>query len=106
MSIESFEAFMQRLSEDDGLREELRAQAPEGLSFDELAQAAASRGFSFSAEELAGAEDRELSDQQLEGVAGGAGFFKLSSPFNITSIAQKIIDSSNVHKLGSMVFKF
>jgi predicted ribosomally synthesized peptide with nif11-like leader len=106
MSIESFEAFMTRLAEDAGLRDELRAQAPEGLNFEQLAQAAAARGFEFSAEELVDSAEGELSDEQLEAVAGGASFYKLDFQSNLQSAVQKVIGLSNMHKLGSTVFKF
>ena len=71
MSLESFEAFMTRIGQDETLRQELRDEAPEGMTFDQLAQAAAARGFAFSAADITGAH--ELSDAELAGVAGGIG---------------------------------
>jgi predicted ribosomally synthesized peptide with nif11-like leader len=85
MSIESFQSFLTRISEDEQLRDELRAREPEGMTAEQLAHAAAERGFEFTAKEVdaavatVGLTDDELSDTQLEGVAGGATFNSLTS---------------------------
>lgn len=78
MSIESFKAFMTRIAEDSALRKELATIAGDGITFEQLAEAAAERGFRFSAEDVtrklnAVASEGELSDDDLENVAGGVG---------------------------------
>ena len=109
MTLESFEAFMTRLSEDEKLREELRTKAPDGLTFDQLAQAAAERGFAFSAEDITGAEGRELSDAELAGVAGGLStavklLTSLESSYKFSS--SNALDSLAFPKISTAIFKF
>jgi predicted ribosomally synthesized peptide with nif11-like leader len=68
MSSESFKAFMTKVTADQGLREQLRAAGGDaGVSPQALADFAKGQGYSFTAEDVTG----ELSDKDLEGVAGG-----------------------------------
>lgn len=70
MSTESFKAFAARLREDPGLQDEVRsASGDEGISVETLAALAEGYGFHFTVEDVS----NELSDAQLEGVAGGLG---------------------------------
>jgi len=74
MSDQSFEAFMKRVQEDDALEQELRAKLgnpAEGIAAADLERFAAEKGYAFDLEEVSG----ELSDEDLEAVAGGAGTF-------------------------------
>lgn len=107
MTIESFQAFMARLAEDQSLRDELRSRGPSGLTFEELAAAATERGFSFTAADVTGSADGELSEDALEKVAGGSGGFSFDfGPQNFKFAVQKVLDSSNAYKLTTSVFKF
>jgi len=67
MSMQNFQTFMAKLSEDSALRDELRNAAPEGMSPEQLAQAAVARGFAFEAKDVTGS----LEDADLDAVAGG-----------------------------------
>ncbi len=71
MSLEAVHAFRAAVAQDAALQEVARravaADAPQ-----QVVDAAAARGFTFSAEELQAAlSDAELSDDELELVAGG-----------------------------------
>jgi predicted ribosomally synthesized peptide with nif11-like leader len=75
MSRQSFEAFMGALQKDAGFQKELRERIGDpvqGVKSEDLNQFAAARGYDFKVEEIRG----ELSDKQLDAVAGGL----LSSP--------------------------
>lgn len=74
MADQSFEAFMKRIQEDDALEQELRAKLgdpAEGIAAAGLERFAAEKGYAFDLEEISG----ELSDEDLEAVAGGTGTF-------------------------------
>jgi predicted ribosomally synthesized peptide with nif11-like leader len=79
MSKEALVGFLNAMTEDQGLQDELR-EAAEGtgdeaaIPTERLVQIAGARGFEFSAEEVLGIG--ELSDDELEAVAGGAAFAK------------------------------
>ena len=66
MSKENLERFMTQVAES----EELKARIGEEIDGDALIALGAEHGCEFSAEDLAA--DAELSDEQLEAVAGGA----------------------------------
>ena len=66
MSKENLDQFIQKVT-DDG---ELQARIGEEIDADALIALGAEHGCEFSAEDLAA--DAELSDEQLEAVAGGA----------------------------------
>ncbi len=72
MSRESFEAFVKKMQQDESLQKELREQLigdpAQGVNVEEFTKFAASKGYDFNAEEING----ELSDKQLDTVAGGA----------------------------------
>jgi predicted ribosomally synthesized peptide with nif11-like leader len=73
MSKESVEAFVKRLSDDKQLEQQLQAEAkdvPDQVAV--LVSLANRNGFEFTAEEfLAAVPEGQLSDEELEGVAGG-----------------------------------
>lgn len=68
MSSESFKAFMAKVTQEPELRQKLRAAGGDaGLSVEALSAFASGMGYAFTAEDVTG----ELSEKQLEGVAGG-----------------------------------
>ena len=66
MSEEQFKAFLEKVQGDTSLQEKLKAAADANA----VAAIAKEAGFSISADDLTKAQS-ELSDQELEGVAGG-----------------------------------
>ena len=66
MSEEQLKAFLEAVKANEGLQEQLKAAA----DADAVVAIAKSAGFAISAEELQRAQ-AELSDEELEGVAGG-----------------------------------
>ena len=66
MSEEQLKAFLEKVKGDTSLQEMLKAAA----DADAVAAIAKEAGFSISADDLTNAQS-ELSDQELEGVAGG-----------------------------------
>ena len=70
MSKENLEQFMKQIDES----QDLQAKIGEEITGDALVALGAAHGCEFSIEDLQG--DAELSDKQLEGVAGGAAFIK------------------------------
>ena len=66
MSEEQLKAFLEKVKDDTSLQEKLKAAA----DADAVAAIAKEAGFSISADDLAKAQS-ELSDEELEGVAGG-----------------------------------
>ena len=70
MSKENLEQFMKQIDES----KDLQAKIGEEITGDALVALGAAHGCEFSIEDLQG--DAELSDKQLEGVAGGAAFIK------------------------------
>lgn len=73
MSIASFNQFQNDVMQDSALQEQFKtteATSPESLG--ELAvKLGADRGYNFTLEEIQAAADQELSDAELESVAGG-----------------------------------
>jgi predicted ribosomally synthesized peptide with nif11-like leader len=67
MSEEQLKAFLEAVKANEGLQEQLKAAA----DADTVVAIAKSAGFAISAEELQRAQ-AELSEEELEGVAGGA----------------------------------
>ena len=67
MSEEQLKAFLEAVKADTGLQEKLKAATDN----DAVAAIAKDAGFSISAEDLKNAPQEELSDEELEGVAGG-----------------------------------
>jgi len=76
MSKENLDQFIQQISDS----EELQARIGEEIDIDSLIALGAEHGCEFSAEDLA--EGVELSDEELDGVAGGM----LSVPNNVPSL--------------------
>ena len=66
MSEEQLKAFIEKVQGDDSLQEKLKAAA----NPDAVVSIAKEAGFSISADDLKNAQS-ELSDEELEGVAGG-----------------------------------
>jgi len=68
MSSESFKTFLAKVQHDEGLRQELRAAGGEaGMPVEAVVAFAAGKGYEFKVEEVSS----ELSDRQLNSVAGG-----------------------------------
>ena len=67
MSEEQLKAFLEKVQGDTSLQEKLKATA----DADRIAAIAKEAGFSISADDLTKAQS-ELSEQELEGVAGGS----------------------------------
>ena len=70
MSEEQLKAFLEKVKGDTTLQEKLKAAADN----DAVVAIAKELGFSFSVQDLKKAQS-ELSDEELEGVAGGTGCF-------------------------------
>ena len=68
MSEEQLKAFLEKVKADTSLQEKLKA-ASDANAASAIAKEA---GFSISADEFTKAQSTELSDEELEGVAGGA----------------------------------
>ena len=69
MSEEQLKAFLEKLKDDTSLQEQLKAAS----DADAASAIAKEAGFSISADEFTKAQSTELSDEELEGVAGGTG---------------------------------
>ena len=69
MSEEQLKAFLEKLKDDSSLQEKLKAAS----DADAVVAIAKEAGFSISADEFTKAQSTELSDEELEGVAGGEG---------------------------------
>ncbi|KZR80703.1 Nitrogen fixation protein of unknown function [Synechococcus sp. MIT S9509] len=67
MSLEQLKAFLEKVKADTSLQEKLKAAA----DADAVLAIAKEAGFKISAEDLKNAQVTELSDEELEGVAGG-----------------------------------
>ena len=67
MSEEQLKAFLEKVKAETSLQEKLRAAADS----DDVAAIAKKAGFSISAGDLKQTQSRELSEQLMEGVAGG-----------------------------------
>ncbi len=70
MSEEQLKAFLEKVQGDTSLQEKLKAAA----DADAVAAIAKEAGFSISADDLTKVQS-ELSDEELEGVAGGCGCY-------------------------------
>ena len=69
MSEEQLKAFLEKVKGDTSLQEKLKAAS----DADAVVSIAKGAGFSISVEDLKNAQSREISQEELEGVAGGAG---------------------------------
>jgi predicted ribosomally synthesized peptide with nif11-like leader len=74
MSRQALDGFRARLNVDHALREEMTRALDEKASLEAVAAFANARGYDVSADDIRKA--LELSDAQLDAVAGGAGSFK------------------------------
>ena len=72
MSEEQLKAFLEKVKDDTSLQEKLKAAA----DIDAVAAIAKEAGFIISVEDLKNAQSREISEEELEGVAGGMGFIE------------------------------
>ena len=78
MSGESFKKFMEKVQEDESLKQELRAAgSASGMPVEAVVAFAAGKGYDFKVEDVSS----ELTDKQLDSVAGGAydAFLKFDS---------------------------
>ena len=81
MAKENIAAFQERLAQDESLREELNQVQKENgnLPVAEVIRIAGAHGFDFSLEDVRDTlENGELSDEELDQVAGGATTFTIS----------------------------
>ena len=82
MSEEQLKAFLEKVKDDTSLQEKLKAATDN----DVVAAIAKDAGFSISADDLKNAQPTEISDEELEGVAGGAarpaGYCTYKNPHN------------------------
>ena len=87
MSEEQLKAFLEKVQGDTSLQEKLKAAADANA----VAAIAKEAGFSISADDLTTKAQSELSDQELEGVAGGEGCanpnLRKDPKFNLYSFA-------------------
>ena len=81
MSKENLDQFIQKVTDD----EELQARIGEEIDTDAFITLGAEHGCEFSAEDLS--ENAELSDEQLDGVAGGLASAKTSEAKNSSYLA-------------------
>ena len=70
MSEEQLKAFIEKFKADTSIQEKLKAAA----DADAVLAIAKEAGFSISTDDLKNAQPTELSDEELEGVAGGRDF--------------------------------
>ena len=75
MSEEQLKAFLEKVQGDTSLQEKLKAAA-DANDANAVVEIAKEAGFSISADEINQAQS-ELSDKELEGVAGGIGTFRV-----------------------------
>ena len=87
MSKESLDQFIQKVTDS----EELQARIGEEIDIDSLIALGAEHGCEFTAEDLA--ENAELSDEELDSVAGGLAVQSANSDFRILrgSIAGQVV---------------
>ena len=75
MSEEQLKAFLEKVKADTSLQEKLKAAAdatkPKAADANAVAAIAKEAGFSISADDLKKAQAIEISEEELEGVAGG-----------------------------------
>ena len=84
MSEEQLKAFLEKVQGDTSLQEKLKAAA----DVDAVAAIAKEAGFSVSADDLTTKAQSELSNQELEGVAGG-GWLLTARGLNVFKICTK-----------------
>ena len=112
MSVENFKSFMQKVDQDDAVREKVK-------SFDQtdtpaMIAYAATIGFEFTAEDMLAVareaginpEDVELSEEQLEQVAGGATPAAITIPLATATIGiTGAVTAATAKKLTEVVIK-
>ena len=85
MSEEQLKAFLEKLKDDSSLQEKLKAAS----DADAASAIAKKAGFSISADEFTKAQSTELSDEELEGMAGGAGTMTID--LKCTSLGRQVV---------------
>ena len=73
MSEEQLKAFLEKVKADASLQEKLKA----AVDANAVASIAKEAGFMISVDDLKNAQPTELSEDELEGVAGGIGTFRV-----------------------------
>ena len=81
MSEEQLKAFLDKVQSDTSLKEKLKAAA----GSDAVLAIAKEAGFVISADDLNKAQ-AELSEEELEGVAGGGSYYKCDAGYNPTNL--------------------
>ncbi len=81
MSEEQLKAFLEKVQVDTSLQEKFKAAA----NADAVTAIAKEAGFSISAEDLKTAQS-ELSEEELEGVAGGGSYYQCDANYNPTNL--------------------
>jgi predicted ribosomally synthesized peptide with nif11-like leader len=81
MSEEQLKAFLEKVKADTSLKEKLEAAA----DADGVVEIAKEAGFMISAEDLKNAQS-ELSEEELEGVAGGGSYYQCDANYNPTNL--------------------
>jgi predicted ribosomally synthesized peptide with nif11-like leader len=93
MSKENLDQFIQKVADD----EQLQARIGEEIDIDSLIALGAEHGCEFTAEDLA--QNVELSDKELDGVAGGVSAIKnKQEPFREVEKAERSLTGGNSTK--------
>ena len=83
MSEEQLKAFLEKVKADTSLQEKLKAAG----DADAVVVIAKEAGFSISADDLKQAQSKELSEEELEGVAGGSRRCPQQGGLNVQTLA-------------------
>ena len=83
MSEEQLKAFLEKVKGDTSLQEKLKAAG----DADAVVVIAKEAGFSISADDLKQAQSKELSEEELEGVAGGSRRCPQQGGLNVQTLA-------------------
>ena len=104
MSKQSFEEFIAKLGEDSALREEARTLARDegGVPLSALAEFAAGKGYRFSVEDVSS----ELSDEQLDTVAGGLTWRPLTGLTVYPKVESTLVEFGKIEGSTDYYLKF
>lgn len=102
MSSEAFKEFASQLAANEDLQEALRSRADSAgrVSMAEVADLAAERGYRFSAEDISS----ELSEEQLDAVAGGTDAVIPKLEINLSSSTSTTTQSLKMEWYQSSLF--